>query len=525
MVLLKNVSIKKKLTVILVAISLISVLVTTLALTLIGIFNLRQSIIHELEVSARIVGERNLVALLFEDVEFATKNLEIFELQPAIRRVCLYTKEGILFAGYSRGGETTAIHCNKTIQKIRYRDNYFYALQPLFDEKQGKAQEKIGSILIESDQRKIKNYIDKQLVITFTVVLAALLFSYLLALALQRTISQPILKLAHIARQISSEQDFSLRAIEEDGGGGDASHNEISSLYRAFNTMLIEIDAREQQLLQINEKLYNAKVTAERASRAKSDFLANISHELRTPLNAIIGFSSIILNQLFGALGNDKYMEYAKDINESGVHLLDIINDILDLSKAEAGKLSLSFEEVNITKIIRKCITLLAERAHEQQVSILTQIPDNLPILIADNLRFTQIILNILSNAVKFTNHGGKVTISVATLTAGGAVSDFIVTIEDTGIGMSPDEVEKAFQSFGQIDSGLNRKYEGTGLGLPLTQKLVELHHGKIFMESTKGKGTTVKLHFLANPIYVNEMAQMQNIKRVSSPITASPQV
>jgi signal transduction histidine kinase len=199
-------------------------------------------------------------------------------------------------------------------------------------------------------------------------------------------------------------------------------------------------------------------------------------------------------------------MEYAHDINDAGVHLLDIINDILDLSKAEAGKLALVFEEVHVERAIAKCITILSERAAEGQVNITTDIPKGLPYIVADRLRFIQIILNVLSNAVKFTPPGGNVNITVRPEMRGGAVTDFHITIKDTGIGIAPENLQKVFQSFGQIDSGLNRRYEGTGLGLPLTKKLVELHHGNITLESEPGNGTTVIMHFIANPTFVNEL-------------------
>ncbi len=493
-------SIKTKLTIILVGISLVSVLITTIALSIIGVVNLKKNIVAELEVSARILGERNLAAISFDDVESATKNLNVLASEPSIVRACLYNENGKLFAHYSYE-DIKKDKCADEVDKIAARDEHFATIQPI----NHKSGETVGYIYVESDYSKVEQYVDTQVIVTTVVVPAVLVISILLAVLLRRMISGPILQLAGLAHQISTNRDFSLRAPSTQYA--ENSSSELDMLYRAFNTMLDEIDERERQLLAKNEELYNAKVAAEDANRAKSEFLANVSHELRTPLNAIIGFSSIIMNELFGALGSAKYMEYARDINESGVHLLDIINDILDLSKAEAGKLTLSFEEVNVAKAIRKCITLLSERAHEEGVTVIADIPDDLPYLIADRLRFIQIILNILSNAVKFTERGGRVKISVDTAVTGGEVTDFLITIEDSGIGMSADEIEKAFQSFGQIDSGLNRKYEGTGLGLPLTKKLVELHHGTIEIESEKNVGTKVKLHFLANPVYISELS------------------
>lgn len=492
-------SIKHKLTILLVFISLVSVLATTLALTIIGLHNLEQNSIDELKVSARIVGERNMAAIVFDDTELATNSLRVLASQPEIQRVCLYNEFLDLFAHYV-SDEALNVECPEHPEQVQQSSEFFCNFQMI-----KRNEEQIGAIFIEADRRAITHYIDKQIIVASTVVGAVLFLSFALALLLRRMISRPILRLAELAGKISHERDFSLRAIAPDSL---SSKNEIASLYSAFNTMLTEIGAREKQLLDKNDELYQAKVAAENASRAKSEFLANISHELRTPLNAIIGFSSIIANQLFGKIGSDKYLEYATDINESGVHLLDIINDILDLSKAEAGKLGLTFEEVDIAKVISKCVTLLSERAHEQEVRVSTVVPEKVPYVIADRLRLIQIVLNVLSNAIKFTEPGGKVTVRVSTTVTSGELTGYSIEISDTGIGMSNDEIDKAFQSFGQIDSGLNRKYEGTGLGLPLTKKLVELHHGTIKVESEKGVGTTVILKFMANPVYIAEFTE-----------------
>ncbi len=241
--------------------------------------------------------------------------------------------------------------------------------------------------------------------------------------------------------------------------------------------------------------LRNAKEEAELASRAKSDFLTNVSHELRTPLNAIIGFSEILKDQMFGSLGSDRYQEYAVDIHESGTHLLSLINDILDLSKIEAGKLELQDEAIDLAEIVSAVSRLMRDRADEGGIDLVVKVPLDLPRLTADLRSIKQILLNLLSNAVKFTNPGGRVTVSARVAFDGGLWLD----VEDTGIGMERADIEKAMAPFGQVDSALNRKYEGTGLGLPLTRRLVDLNGGNFTLVSRPNEGTRVAIHFSKN--------------------------
>ncbi|MGF1592989.1 MAG: PAS-domain containing protein [Kiloniellaceae bacterium] len=258
------------------------------------------------------------------------------------------------------------------------------------------------------------------------------------------------------------------------GGGSLATYDDVTGSYSA------------------ERQLRLAKEEAELASRAKSDFLANVSHELRTPLNAIIGFSEIIKDQLFGPMGNPRYREYAIDIHDSGTHLLSLINDILDLSKIEAGKFELHEEPIDLEAATKSCFRIMRDRAETAGVMLQHRFPGQLPHLKADPRAVKQILLNLLSNAVKFTDPGGRVLVYGNFNPAG----DLMLYVEDTGIGIAEADIAKALAPFGQVDSSLSRKYEGTGLGLPLTRHLVDLHDGEITLQSRPGQGTEVSITF-----------------------------
>ena len=230
--------------------------------------------------------------------------------------------------------------------------------------------------------------------------------------------------------------------------------------------------------------LEDAKTQSELANRAKTEFLATMSHELRTPLNAIIGFSEIIKDRLFGT-AIDRYANYAVDIYASAQHLLAIINDILDMSKIEAGQMDMHEENVAVPAVIDAVLKLLGQKIDAAQISVTIETGD-LPLVRADERKLKQILMNLLSNAVKFTPPGGKVAISSLIDPNG----DLSIEIRDTGIGMAPEEIPKAMAAFGQIDSTLARKHEGTGLGLPLVKALAEIHGGHFVLVSRLGRGT-----------------------------------
>jgi signal transduction histidine kinase len=226
---------------------------------------------------------------------------------------------------------------------------------------------------------------------------------------------------------------------------------------------------------------------AEAESQAKSAFLAVISHELRTPLNAIIGFSGLMQDERFGPLGASRYREYVSDIKQSGEHLLELINNILNLSRAEAGKLDLHEDDLDIVDLAQTCARHMQPRVAEAGLQLELSLPPSPQMLRADAAKLRQILFNLLSNAVKFTPEGGRVFLRIDKRPDGGIT----LIVEDTGVGMAAADIPLALQPFTQLDSSLARRYEGTGLGLPLTRSLVELHGGRLQLESSLGKGTT----------------------------------
>jgi two-component system, cell cycle sensor histidine kinase PleC len=263
-----------------------------------------------------------------------------------------------------------------------------------------------------------------------------------------------------------------------------------------LEAMQEQLATQSRQMVELAERLGSLRNEAERANRTKSEFLANMSHELRSPLNAIIGFAEIMKDQLFGSLGSAQYREYAVDIWSSGRHLLDLINDILDLSKIEAGKLDLVESRFDLAAAISACVRLVAGRAQQAEISVRSTLGAEGIVLWADERKIKQVLINLLTNAIKFTKSGGRVKVHVV---EAGATLDLRIT--DTGIGIAKEDLPVALAAFGQVDSSLARKHEGTGLGLPLSKALVEMHGGTLHIDSEVGVGTTVTVKLPAGRV------------------------
>jgi PAS domain S-box-containing protein len=290
----------------------------------------------------------------------------------------------------------------------------------------------------------------------------------------------------------SLKRDGRVRGIPSQVRGPDGEvHDYIYSvevIHFEDEDLLLGIGRDVTDLKRNTDELRRHMEAAELASRSKSEFLANMSHELRTPLNAILGFSEVIGSEMFGPVGHPRYRDYAKDIYGSGRLLLGIIDDLLDLSRLEYGKLDIRAESVEAAEIVEACTRLVDGKAREARVRVVAALPAVPVHFEADALRLKQVLLNLLTNAVKYTPEGGRVTIGVSAQQNGEILFDVV----DTGIGMTAHEVEIALQPFGQVENAMTRHQQGTGLGLPLAKGLVELHGGRLTIESTPKLGTRV---------------------------------
>ena len=486
-----NISIKHKLTAMNVLTCCVALVVASVIFVTSEVINYKNMIIQELATIADIAGNNSTAAIIFNDQRSAEEILVALSAKPNIVSAQIVRKDGKALAKFRRGAFEArpvvsqddddldkgllrrGLSDGSKVYDMHFLGGYIDLYAPIHFN--GGI---IGGIFLRSDIRQIYSVIENYIVISMAAFLLSLVIAVVLSSRMQKAISQPILHLLGTMQIVSTDRNYSIRATKH-------GEDELGRLIGGFNTMLAEIQSHDNSLRV-------ARRQAEAASRTKSEFLANMSHELRTPLNAIIGFSDMMKMAVCGPLSDPKYEEYTRDINNSGRHLLALINDILDLSKIEAGKLELDEEDIDTAGVIQSCIVLVKERATNGGITLKMEIPQELPALRFDERKLKQILINLLSNAVKFTPPGGTVTIK----TWSRPDSGYVFQVVDTGIGIALEDIPKALSSFGQVDSKLARKYEGTGLGLPLTKSLVELGSGSLDLQSEVGVGTTVTVRF-----------------------------
>lgn len=487
-------SIRHKLTAVIMATCGVILLLTCTVFVASEVITSRRVMVQELAVIAQIIGNNSTASLVFDDKKSAEETLSALQALSNVTAAYIYRDSDLPFAEYRadgnqedyyvpqynkkfldrmRNGQATVK--NRPFQDFRFFDDYVDLYKPIVLD-----GEVVGALYLRSNLKGMYSHLERYFFGVAVVTFFAFILALLLSSRLQKVISQPILALAGTMKEVSQKQNYSIRA-EKHGG------DEIGVLIDGFNNMLSQIQTRE-------ENLRTAQRQAEMANRTKSEFLAAMSHELRTPLNAILGFSEIMKNELMGPLGTPEYRDYAGDIHDSGTHLLEVINDILDISKIEAGKLELKEEQVSVNDLITKSVRLMKERAENAGLDIAIEIEPGLPLLFVDPRLVKQSLINLLSNAIKFTPQGGHVTVRTMK-EDGGAIA---MAVSDTGIGIAAEDIDHVLVPFGQVDSSLSRKYEGTGLGLPLVKSFIELHGGTLTIDSAIGLGTTVTIRFPA---------------------------
>jgi len=336
-------------------------------------------------------------------------------------------------------------------------------------------------VFVEQPAEDINPAINATLLSAAALMLAGLLIATLTSLWLARSLVRPIRALQEGAQRIG-EGELDLEITVRTG-------DELESLADQFNVMAVRLRESyadlERKVEARTREIQDKSRQLEMADKHKSEFLASMSHELRTPLNAIIGFSDVLLEKMFGEL-NPKQFEYLKDIHSSGQHLLSLINDILDLAKVEAGRMELVPGAFDLHAAIENALTLIRERAMQHGITLSCSVDPQLGAIVADERKFKQILLNLLSNAVKFTPPGGSIRVDAR------GIDDMVeIAVTDTGVGIAREDQDTVFDEFKQIGTNYARKAEGTGLGLALTRKFVELHGGAIRLESEPGKGST----------------------------------
>ena len=499
--------IKDKFRLVMVAISVTGLVMAVLAFYLNDLLMIRRNTLRDAAALTTVVGKDVTVALAFRDAVAAADTLSALRDQPNVMKVCVFDKARNVFASYTRAdfndsecrfSENGAIHL--------LHGHYMVLVRPLIMD-----NEDFGTISIRYSLEAIVVQLKYYSVMSVVILIIAILVVYYFSYRLSDLISSPILSLTQTASQISAEGDYSIRADRQ-------SDDEIGVLVDGFNAMLSEIEARDETLAlqnmlleekvkertrelqqrnreiestnkRLEQALQHAETMAreaETASRYKSQFLANVSHEIRTPLNIILGFAEILEDRV----RDEKERQYAASIQGSGRTLLTLINDILDLSKIEAGKLELAFTAVDVADIVNEISQMFGDTIRAKGLSLSIRIDAGLPkALLLDEVRLRQVLFNIMGNAVKFTDKG-SITLSAEAGERNESTIDLILSVADTGIGIAGHLQEEIFDAF-QQQPGHGSKYGGTGLGLAITQRLVQMMNGTVGLESEPGNGAT----------------------------------
>ncbi|HLP59415.1 MAG TPA: ATP-binding protein, partial [Candidatus Deferrimicrobium sp.] len=491
---MNNFSIKKKNIIIILMAVLFSIVATITLLAIRNIGTFRKELETKIQSTVQVIGLNSMVAIEFNNKDDVKLILASLDAIPEVRGAVIYDKNKMEFASYRREINVSFDFIDELRHEIQYESNYLY-----LTEKINYNGELLGTIYVvastENLARQIVSYMKFSLFLLVIIFIAAAF----LGAHMSKKLTEPILKLADTATLISSEGDYSIR-VQKSG------NDETGTLYDSFNEMLEQIAARDLEIRKLNEGLEdkvaertrdllvakeqaeNARRSAELADRAKSTFLANMSHEIRTPMNAILGYSNLLMK----SITDKNQQEYLEIVQNSGRNLLALINDILDLSKIESGKLSLVYKPMDPHRLFSEIKHIFKIRTEEKGIDFIVEVAPDIPTgLLMDETRLRQILFNVVGNAVKFTHEGYvKLSVSKRIPEQDPHKINLVFEVKDTGIGIPGEQLEDIFKAFEQ-QSYQGGHYGGTGLGLAITRRLAEIMNGDISVQSKINEGST----------------------------------